>query len=140
MEMFMTGNSVNGVEAVRYGWANASFPLEQLEGEVLKLAEQITKLPLDVLQLNKRAIHRQMEAMGIRDGIRAGTELCALGTHTQSMANFVASIRDNGLTGALDRRDSQFGDYRTTDRADGLPTDAGQPDADKPSGSINYAS
>src|SRR5664279_2672065 len=74
MEMFMTGNSVNGVEAVRYGWANASFPLEQLEGEVLKLAEQISKLPLDVLQLNKRAIHRQMEAMGIRDGIRAGTE------------------------------------------------------------------
>ena len=26
MEMFMTGDSVNGVEAVRYGWANASFP------------------------------------------------------------------------------------------------------------------
>jgi hypothetical protein len=81
-----------------------------------------------------------MEAMGIRDGIRAGTELCALGTHTQSMANFVASIRDNGLTGALDRRDSKFGDYRTTDRAEGLPSDADQAAADKPSGSINYAS
>ena len=139
MEMFMTGNSVNGVEAVRYGWANASYPLEQLEGEVLKVAEQISQLPLDVLQLNKRAIHRQMEAMGIRDGIRAGTELCALGTHTQTMANFVASIRANGLTGALDRRDSQFGDYRTTDRAEGLPSDADEPAAEKPSGSVNYA-
>src|SRR6478752_9392025 len=117
MEMFMTGNSVNGVEAVRYGWANASFPLDQLEGEVLKVAEQISKLPLDVLQLNKRAIHRQMEVMGLRTGIRAGTELCALGTHTQSMAKFVADIQSDGLTGALDRRDSKFGDYRTTDRA-----------------------
>jgi enoyl-CoA hydratase len=77
--------------------------------------------------------------MGIRNGIRAGTELCALGTHTQSMANFVASIQSNGLTGALDRRDSKFGDYRTTG-ADGLPTDADQADAEKPSGSINYAS
>jgi hypothetical protein len=55
------------------------------------------------------------------------------------MANFVASIRDNGLTGALDRRDSQFGDYRTTG-AEGLPSDADTPDAEKPSGSINYAS
>jgi enoyl-CoA hydratase len=139
MEMFMTGNSVNGEEAVRYGWANASFPADELEGEVLKVADQITKLPLDVLRLNKRAIHRQMEAMGLRNGIRAGTELCALGTHTQSMATFVASIRDNGLTGALDRRDSKFGDYRTTDRDD-LPTDVGQDDAPRPTGPTNYAS
>jgi len=117
MEMFMTGDSVTGVDAVRYGWANASFPADQLEAEVLKVAEKISKLPLDVLRLNKRAIHRQMEVMGLRTGIRAGTELCALGTHTQSMANFVADIQSDGLTGALDRRDSKFGDYRTTDRA-----------------------
>ena len=128
MEMFMTGDSVTGIEAVQYGWANASHPLEELEAEVLKVAEKITKIPLDILQLNKRAIHRQMEAMGIRTGLRAGTELCALGIHTQSMANFVASIQQNGLTGALDRRDSKFGDYRTTDAeivvVDDAPTDA----------------
>ena len=106
-------DSVTGIEAARYGWANASFPADELEGEVLKMAEKISKLPLDVLQLNKRAIHRQMEAMGLRNGIRAGTELCALGTHTRSMANFVADIQSDGLTGALDRRDSKFGDYRT---------------------------
>jgi enoyl-CoA hydratase len=115
MEMFMTGDSVTGVEAVRYGWANASFPADQLESGVLKVAEKISKLPIDVLRLNKRAIHRQMEVMGLRTGIRAGTELCALGTHTQSMADFVADIQSDGLTGALDRRDSKFGDYRTTD-------------------------
>ena len=114
MEMYMTGNSVSGVDAVRYGWANEAFPADRLEEEVLKVAEQISKMPLDVLQLNKRAIHRQMEAMGIRNGIRAGTELCALGVHTQSMANFVSSIKSNGLTAALDRRDGTFGDYRTT--------------------------
>jgi enoyl-CoA hydratase len=138
MEMFMTGDSVSGIEAVEYGWANAAFPADRLEAEVLKVAEKITKLPLDVLRLNKRAIHRQMEAMGLRNGIRAGTELCALGTHTQSMANFIASIRDNGLTGALDRRDGTFGDYRTTGESD-LPADDA-PDAPRPTGSIDYAS
>jgi enoyl-CoA hydratase len=114
MEMFVTGDSVTGVEAVRYGWANASFAAEDLEAGVLAVAEKITKLPLDVLRLNKRAIHRQMEAMGLRTGIRAGTEICALGTHTQSMADFIDVIRTDGLTTALDRRDNQFGDYRTT--------------------------
>src|SRR5215471_15631404 len=82
--------------------------------DLVYMAEEITKIPLDVLRLNKRAIHRQMEAMGLRNGIRAGTELCALGTHTQTLARFVADIQSDGLTGALDRRDSKFGDYRTT--------------------------
>jgi enoyl-CoA hydratase len=113
MEMFMTGRSINGREAVEYGWANAAFPAEELEAGVLAVATEISKMPLDVLRLNKRAIHRQMEAMGLRNGIRAGTELCALGTHTRSLAKFIGDIQDKGLTGALDQRDGQFGDYRT---------------------------
>jgi enoyl-CoA hydratase len=115
MEMFMTGDSVTGVEAVRYGWANASFPADQLEAEVLRIAEKISKLPLDVLRLNKRAIHRQMEVMGLRTGIRVGTELCALGTYTNASAAFRESVQDNGLTRALQQRDAKFGDYRTVE-------------------------
>ena len=113
MEMFMTGDSISGVEAVRYGWANAAFPAAELEAGVLAVAEKITKVPLELLRLNKRAIHRQMEAMGLRDGIRAGTEICALGTHTRAMAEFTGTVRAKGLTAALDERDGVFGDYRT---------------------------
>ena len=137
MEMFMTGDSITGLQAVEYGWANAAFPANELEAGVLAVAEKITKLPLDVLRLNKRAIHRQMEAMGLRNGIRSGTELCALGTQTQSMANFVGQIRTEGLTAALDQRDGAFGDYRTT----GSEVVASVPSADSPAptGSINDA-
>lgn len=138
MEMYLTGNSISGVEAVRYGWANASFPLNQLEPGVLKVAEQISKVPTDVLRLNKRAIHRQMEAMGIRDGIRAGTELCALGMHTRTMAQFVATVQTRGLTAALDRRDGTFGDYRTTGREVDLSPDDDIPVVDS-NGPVNYA-
>ena len=53
--------------------------------------------------------------MGLRTGIRAGTELCALGIHTESMQNFITQINDKGLTGALNERDEKYGDYRTSE-------------------------
>jgi enoyl-CoA hydratase len=55
-----------------------------------------------------------MEYMGIRAGIRAGTELCALGVHSESMTNFLAKVAESGLTEALQQRDEPFGDYRTS--------------------------
>jgi enoyl-CoA hydratase len=56
-----------------------------------------------------------MEVMGIRTAIRAGTELCALGTHTASLQKFVQSIQEQGLTDALSARDGRFADYRTSE-------------------------
>ena len=115
MEMMMTGDSISGVEAVAEGWANRAFPADKLEKEVLAVAERITKTPTDLTQLNKRVVHRQMEIMGLRTGIRAGTELCALGIHTDSMKVFLGNIKDKGLTEALTDRDSEYGDYRTSE-------------------------
>jgi len=51
--------------------------------------------------------------MGLHTGIRVGSELCALGTHQKSMHEFLARIRKQGLTGALQERDAPFEDYRT---------------------------
>jgi enoyl-CoA hydratase len=78
------------------------------------MAVRIAALPPELTQLNKRVVHRQMDHMGMRAGIRAGTELCALGTHTKAMAEFIASSQQKGLTQTLTDRDSKFGDYRTT--------------------------
>jgi enoyl-CoA hydratase len=81
---------------------------------VLKVAERIALIPSDIVQLNKRTVHRQMDAMGMRAGIRSGTELCALGIHQASMQEFIAKMRGpGGLTAALQERDEPFGDYRT---------------------------
>jgi enoyl-CoA hydratase len=113
MEMMLTGDSISGAEAVQRGWANASVPAEQLEAKVLEVAARIAGVPADLVQLNKRVVHRQMEIMGLHTGIRAGSELCALGTHQKSMHEFLARIRKQGLTGALQERDAPFEDYRT---------------------------
>ncbi len=112
MEMMLTGDSISGVEAAARGWANASFPADQLEAKVLDVAQRIAQVPMDMVQLNKRVVHRQMEIMGLHTGIRAGSELCALGTHQKTMHEFIAKMRDQGLTQALQQRDAPFGDYR----------------------------
>jgi enoyl-CoA hydratase len=115
MEMMLTGDSISGVEAARLGWANASFPAEELEQKVLEMAQRIATVPPDLVQLNKRVVHRQMEIMGLHTGIRAGSELCALGIHQKSMHEFLAQTQEKGLTGAVQDRDRPFGDYRTTE-------------------------
>src|SRR5262249_60113878 len=65
MEMMLTGDSLSGVECARLGWANASVPADQLEAKVLEMAKRIASVPADLVQLNKRVVHRQMEIMGL---------------------------------------------------------------------------
>ena len=115
MEMMLTGDSISGREAAELGWATRAYPLAELEGKVVEMAERIAQLSPDLVQLNKRLVHRQMEMMGMRTALRVGTELCALGTHQKSMHEFMKRVRQGGLTAALSERDKPFGDYRTTE-------------------------
>ena len=80
---------------------------------MLEVAQRIAIVPLELLQLNKRVVHRQMEPWACAPGIRAGTELCALGTHTKTMREFVGDAREGASPTALQERDAPFGDYRT---------------------------
>ncbi len=113
MEMMVTGDSISGTEAVRLGWANRAFPAADLEASVLAVAQRIALLPPDIVQLNKRTVHRAMDHMGLRQSIRAGTDICALGIHQESFVVFLNEMKHKGLTAALQKRDAPFGDYRT---------------------------
>lgn len=115
MEYMLTGDSITGTEAAQLGFATRSFPLENLEEEVLQIAERIALIPGDVLQINKRTIHKAMEQMGLRTSIRAGREMTALTTHADGFKAFIDKVRaGKGLTQALTERDQAFGDYRTS--------------------------
>ena len=112
MEMMLTGDAIDGIEAVRVGFANRAFPAERLEAEVLAMAERVAKIPTDVQQMNKRSVHRAMEIMGLRAAIRAGAEIQALALTTRSSRETFARFSE-GVSQALDARDGSFGDYRT---------------------------
>ena len=114
MELMLTGDHMSGDEAVECGFANRAFDLDELETQTLAIAERVAKTPTDLQQINKRAVHRQMDAMGVRAGIRAGTEMQQLATFTETTQAHLAEIR-KGLTQALTQRDKDYGDYRESD-------------------------
>ncbi|WP_101524687.1 enoyl-CoA hydratase-related protein [Nocardioides houyundeii] len=112
MEMMLTGDTISGVEAAQFGFATGSFPADVLEEKVLEKAQRVANIPADVLQINKRTVHRAMDRMGFRDAVRAGTELSALAVHTEGFKAFIESAHGQGLTQALTARDGAFGDGR----------------------------
>jgi enoyl-CoA hydratase len=114
MEALLTGDSLTGDEAVEAGYANRAFPADGLDDEVLAIAERVARIPGDLLALNKRTVHRAMEAMGMRTGVRATTELQALGLHQHSSQDYMPKLRELGVKRAVEERDAPFGDYRTT--------------------------
>jgi len=121
MEMMLTGDSIDGIEAEKRGWATRVFPADDLEAKTLEMAQRIASLPPDIVQLNKRAVHRQMDAMGMRAGIRQGTEICTLAIHQKSFQEFISQTGPGKgtLTSALQKRDEKFGDYRTSEKTGG---------------------
>jgi len=124
MEALLTGDSMTGIEAVDAGFANRSFAIDDLDAAVLAIAERIAKIPPDLLALNKRSAHRAMEAMGIRNGMRATAEIQALGFHQPASREYLASFATKGVRGALSERDAAFGDYRERNRTS--PSDPGR--------------
>lgn len=110
MEMYLTGDSISGAEAAAEGFATRAFPAEALEAATLDFAERVAKVPADVQQFNKRAVHRAMEIMGMRDALRAGTELQALAFTSESSLAYRSRFRRDGSSVAplLRERDAPF--------------------------------
>jgi len=116
MELMLTGDAIDGPEAVRMHLANRWFPDDELEERVLDVAERVAKIPSDLQQLNKRSVHRAMEIMGMRAAVRAGTEIQALAFHQKSAREYLKRVAED-LNKALQERDAQFGDFRGRDRS-----------------------
>ena len=113
MEALLTGDAMDGDEAVTSGFANRAFDLPELDARVLEVAERVAKIPPELLALNKRVVHRAMEAAGMRSGLRATADIQALGFHQPPSRAYLKSLQAEGLSKALSERDRPFGDYRT---------------------------
>jgi enoyl-CoA hydratase len=84
MELMLTGDAITGDEAARIGFANRAYAPDELETEVLAIAERIAGVAKDLTQINKRSVHRAFDIMGARAAIRAGSELQALAGHSET--------------------------------------------------------
>lgn len=90
MELLLTGDGIDGVEAARIGWANRAYPAAELEASVLTIAARIAGVATDLTQIKKRMVHRQFDVRGGRAAIRAGQEFQALAGHQASVQAFRA--------------------------------------------------
>jgi len=113
MEFMLTGASISGKEAARVGFANRSFPAEELEERVLEMARSVANIPPDLQILNKRSVHQAMEIMGLRTSLRAGHFVHSLAWYQKSSQDFMKKMYTDGLKKAFNERDGKWGDYRT---------------------------
>jgi enoyl-CoA hydratase/carnithine racemase len=111
--LLYTGDTFNAEEAYRLGVVDKIFPKATLEEQALKVARRMSRVSLDCLKWNKRAINQTFETMGLRNAIQYGSEACAImdAIGSPEADKFEAIRRTEGLQAAIKWRAQQFSPY-----------------------------
>jgi enoyl-CoA hydratase len=100
-------------EAMQLGLLDGVFAPEELEAETMKVAKRMSRVALEALQWNKRAVNRTFEIMGFASALQYGLEACAIldSTETEEGRTFNELRRSKGLNDALKWQKSLFSPY-----------------------------
>jgi enoyl-CoA hydratase len=104
---FRVGSTLTGREAHDLGYAALVFPAATLADETFRIAEEIAKVPSDMLRIKKMANNRAMDAQGFRAAVLAGAEWDAIAHTTESVRRSREWIARHGLAGAVARFESE---------------------------------
>jgi enoyl-CoA hydratase/carnithine racemase len=111
--LIYSGDMFDAAEAFRLGLVDCVFPKEKLAPEVMKIAKRMSRVSLDCLKWNKRAINQTFEIMGLhsalRQGINAASILRAIGSPERE--TFDELRRTEGLSAALAWRKALFAPF-----------------------------
>lgn len=107
-ELLLFGDSVNAVDAERYGIATRIFPVETFDQDVERYAARLASLPAVAVSLNKRTINKSFEMMGLRNALDFNTEVM-ISTNMSKPADQREArqkqIAEGGLKAMLEKRD-----------------------------------
>jgi enoyl-CoA hydratase len=107
--LLFTGDSVTGADAAQIGLALKSLPADQLEAEVMRLADRMGLVDPHLLSANKRLVNLGLELMGARTLQRIGAEIDARGHLAPMAREFRETMRTHGVKYAFQKRDAAFG-------------------------------
>ncbi len=107
--LLLTGDSLSGKDAAAIGLALKSYPAEQLEDEVTRLADRMGLVDPHLLSANKRIVNLGLELMGARTIQRIGAEIDARGHLAPKARAFRETMREHGVKHAFQQRDAAFG-------------------------------
>lgn len=114
--LLLTGLNISGREAERMGLVTRAVPQEELEAEVQRIANAMAKIPIPLLEVNKHAVNRAFEIMGIRQATQAAIEFDAIAHFEEPVRDYLDMIQREGVTKYLTKRDAPFQDYRTAEK------------------------
>jgi len=104
-ELLYTGNLMDAKEAYRLGLVNKIAPIEKLDEEVNKMARAIAKVPIAVVEYNKKLVNMAYDLMNIRQVIERSSELeaaCTASPESLPEVGEFQRLRDKeGLGAAL---------------------------------------
>ena len=111
--LIYTGDTIGAAEAHRLGLVDGVFPKARAAAETLRIARRMSRVSLECLQWNKKAINHTFETMGLRNAIAYGAEACALmdSIGSPEAATFASIRREKGMAEALKWRRDQFAPY-----------------------------
>src|ERR1700761_5101884 len=102
--LLLTGDSLSGKDTVEIGLALKSYPSDQLEHEVMRLADRMGLVDPHLLSANKRIVNLGLELMGARTGMRIGAEIDARGHLAPKARAFKETMRQHGVKYAFKQR------------------------------------
>jgi enoyl-CoA hydratase len=106
--LMFTGDSISGAEAERIGVVARAVPAEHLEEEVEKLAARIALVDPLLLAMNKLAVNRVFEEMGLRNAFSGANALDTIAHTSDAMHQFVRIALEKGLGAALEDNEGPF--------------------------------
>jgi enoyl-CoA hydratase len=110
-EYALTGKPLSGREAADCGLINQAVPFAELEATVARTAAQLASIPLSQLSAMKLIVNQAYENMGLAATQTLGPILDGLMRNTPDARHFIELAGEQGVRGAVARRDGPFGDY-----------------------------
>ena len=123
----LTGESLDGPEAVRLGLASKSVPADRLQEEVETFAEKLATTPANQLAMNKLLVNQAYENMGLRTTQTLGTFFDGIARHTPEGLAWRDLAMKEGFKEAVRQRDEPWGDYGSRPKDYGVGPPIGPP-------------
>jgi enoyl-CoA hydratase len=89
--------TMTGIEAAQYGWATRSVPASDLEDTVNRMAEEIARVPLEILMMKKLAINRSVNHTGFRDMMETNFEISLAGHFSNTRRDWREKMEAEGF-------------------------------------------
>lgn len=104
--MLLTGDTIDGVTAERWGLVHAAVPPERLDDEVDSLAGRIAAVPRNQLMMQKLLVNTAYENMGIATSQVLATVFDGISRHSPEGMWFKRLAEAEGFKAAVEWRDS----------------------------------